>query len=85
MNKKQLVAKIAEDADITKDYAKYLLNLTLGIIIREITAGNEVKLPRFGKFYAKTIPARKGVCAMQGNIPYESPEKKKYAFKGSTI
>lgn len=85
MNKKQLIAKIAEEADITKDCAKMLLCITLDLIIREIVAGNEVKLTGFGKFYLKTIPARKGVCAMQGNIPYESPEKKKYAFKGSTI
>ena len=84
MNKKQLIAKIAEEADITKDCAKMLLSITLDLIIREIVAGNEVKLPRFGKFYVKTIPARKGVCAI-GNVPYESPEKKKYAFKGSTI
>lgn len=85
MNKAQLIAEIAEAAGITNNDAKKMLNTTLDILVREITAGNEVKLTGFGKFYLKTIPARKGVCAMQGNIPYESPEKKKYAFKGSTI
>lgn len=85
MNKAQLIAEIAEATGITNNDAKKMLNTTLDIIVREITAGNEVKLTGFGKFYLKTIPARKGVCAMQGNIPYESPEKKKYAFKGSTI
>ena len=85
MNKAQLIAEIAEAAGITKNDAKKMLNITLDLIIREIISGNELKFPGFGKFYLKTIPARKGVCAMQGNIPYESPEKKKYAFKGSTI
>ncbi|NCD17765.1 MAG: DNA-binding protein [Actinobacteria bacterium] len=84
MTKAQLIAEIAEAAGITIKDAKKIFNITLDIIIREIISGNEVKFPGFGKFYRKTIPARKGVCAI-GNIPYESSEKKKYAFKGSTI
>ena len=85
MNKAQLIAEIAEAAGITNSDAKKMLNTTFDIIIGELVAGNEVKLSGFGKFYLKTIPARKGVCTMQGNIPYESPEKKKYAFKGAVI
>ena len=84
MNKAQLIAEIAEAAGITKNDAAKMLNTTFDIIIGELVAGNEVKLTGFGKFYVKTIPARKGVCAI-GNIPYESPEKKKYAFKGAVI
>ena len=84
MNKAQLIAEIAEAAGITNNDAKKMLNTTFDIIVGEMIAGNEVKLTGFGKFYVKTIPARKGVCAI-GNIPYESPEKKKYAFKGAVI
>ena len=84
MNNAQLIAEIAEAAGITKNDAAKMLNTTFDIIIGELVAGNEVKLTGFGKFYVKTIPARKGVCAI-GNIPYESPEKKKYAFKGAVI
>ena len=85
MNKAQLIAEIAEAAGITKNDAAKMLNTTFDIIVGELVAGNEVKLSGFGKFYLKTIPARKGLCAMHGNKPYESEEKKKYAFKGSTI
>ena len=83
MNKAQLIAEIAEAAGITNKDAAKMLNTTFDIIIGELVAGNEVKLSGFGKFYLKTIPARKGVFA--GGKPYESEEKKKYAFKGSTI
>ena len=85
MNKKQLITEIAQVSGVSLKDAEKMLNTTFDIIIGEMIAGNEVKLTGFGKFYVKTIPARKGVCAMQGNIPYESPEKKKYAFKGAVI
>ena len=85
MNKAQLIAEIAEATGVTNSDAKKLLNTTFDIIMGELEAGNEVTLSGFGKFYLKTIPARKGLCAMHGNKPYESEEKKKYAFKGSTI
>ena len=60
MNKAQLIAEIAEAAGITNNDAKKMLNTTLDILVREIAAGNEVRLTGFGKFYLKTIPARKG-------------------------
>lgn len=85
MNKKQLITEIAQVSGVSLKDAEKMLNTTFDIIIGEMIAGNEVKLTGFGKFYVKTIPARKGVCAMQGNIPYECPEKKKYAFKGAVI
>ena len=84
MNKKQLIAEIAQASGITHRDAEKMLNTTFDVITGELMAGNDVKLSGFGKFYVKTIPSRKGVCPI-GNIPYESEEKKKFAFKGSTI
>ena len=84
MNKAQLIAEIAEAAGITNKDAKKMLNTTFDVIIGELMAGNEVKLPGFGKFYIKTVPSREGTCAITKR-PYVSEEKKKYAFKGSTI
>ena len=84
MNKKQLITEIAQVSGVSLKDAEKMLNTTFDIIVGEMIAGNEVKLTGFGKFYVKTIPARKGVCAI-GNVPYESPEKKKYAFKGAVI
>ncbi len=61
MNKKELVAKIAEDTNVTKKEAELSLEATLKIIKEEIKAGNKVSLLGFGNFEPKTNAARQGI------------------------
>lgn len=58
MNKKELVAKLADHLDTSQSAAGDALNGVLDIITAELKAGNEVNLPGFGKFIAKHRPAR---------------------------
>lgn len=58
MNKKELVAKLADHMDSTQAAAGDAVNGVLDIITAELKAGNEVNLPGFGKFIAKHRPSR---------------------------
>ncbi|MEL6687465.1 MAG: HU family DNA-binding protein [Pseudomonadota bacterium] len=58
MNKKELVAKLADHLDSSQSAAGDAVNGVLDIITAELKAGNEVNLPGFGKFIAKHRPAR---------------------------
>ena len=58
MNKKELVAKLADHLDSSQSAAGDALNGVLDIVTAELKAGNEVNLPGFGKFIAKHRPAR---------------------------
>lgn len=61
MNKKELVAKIAEKTQVTKKEAEESLEATLTIIKDEVNAGNKVSLLGFGNFEPKTNAARQGI------------------------
>lgn len=58
MNKKDLVAKLAEHTDSTQSASSDMVNGMLDIITAELKDGNEVNLPGFGKFIAKHRPSR---------------------------
>ena len=58
MNKKKLVAKVADHCDTSQAVAGDMVNGLLDIITGELKAGNEVNLPGFGKFIAKHRPSR---------------------------
>ena len=60
MNKKDLVAKIADHTDISKDKAGEVVNAMIDIITGELKKGDgrEVNLPGFGKFVSKHHPSR---------------------------
>jgi DNA-binding protein HU-beta len=60
MNKSELVAKIAEGADITKASADVALNVTVEAIIKAVTKGEKVQLVGFGTFGSGKRAARTG-------------------------
>jgi DNA-binding protein HU-beta len=60
MNKSELVAKIAEGADITKASADVALNVTMEAIIKAVTKGDKVQLVGFGTFGSGKRAARTG-------------------------
>lgn len=83
MNRTELIAKVAERAEVSKaDAAKYL-NTVLGVIADNLTKGDkELALPDFGRFYVKQVPERKGVNPRtKEQITIEAHEK--LVFKAS--
>jgi DNA-binding protein HU-beta len=60
MNKGELVAKIAEGADITKASAGRALEILIGSITEELSNGGEVVLVGFGTYKVNDRAARTG-------------------------
>ena len=60
MTKAELVAKIAEDADLTKVQAEKALNSFIAATTAALKAGDKVALTGFGTFSAVTRAARIG-------------------------
>jgi len=61
MNRQDLIAKVASDADITKKAANLALSSVLGGILAALEAGEKVSLVGFGTFSVKQRSARVGV------------------------
>ncbi len=60
MNKEDLVAKIAEDAGISKRQADDALNSFIGSVIATVKNGESVTLVGFGTYKAQERAAREG-------------------------
>lgn len=60
MNKTDLIAKIAEDAELTKKSAEAALNAFIGAIETSLKKGEKVQLVGFGTFEVRQRAARKG-------------------------
>lgn len=77
MNRTELIARVAERAEITKaDAAKYV-NAVLGVIADNLTKGDkELALPDFGRFAVKQVPERQGINPQtKEKITIEAHEK----------
>lgn len=61
MNKSDLVAKIAEDAEITKAQATEALNTMIEAIRKTMKKGDKVSLVGFGTFSVSKRKARTGI------------------------
>ena len=60
MNKKQLIERLVEHTDSSKDEAQQHLQAFTAIVSEALKAGEEVQLPGFGKFYVREQKAREG-------------------------
>ncbi len=60
MNKADLIAAIADDAEISKAKAGYALNSAIEHIIKAVTKGDSVQLIGFGTFASGKRAARMG-------------------------
>ena len=60
MNKKELVAAIAEKAEMTKTNAEIALGAITEVVAEELAKGEEVTLVGLGKFTVRERAARKG-------------------------
>jgi DNA-binding protein HU-beta len=60
MNKAELIAKIAEDADLTKTQVNLVLDSFINTVTDTLSAGEKVTLVGFGTFSVLTRVARNG-------------------------
>ena len=60
MNKTELVAAMAEKANVTKKAAEESLNAVLDVVEEAMAKGDKVQLVGFGSFEVRTRAARKG-------------------------
>jgi len=84
MNKKELVAKLAERTGLSQVKSMEVVNALFdadnGIIANELDGGSKVSVPGFGTFDIKTRAARTGTNpATQEKI--QIPERKFPAFR----
>ena len=66
MNKSELVAKIAADADLKRGDAEKFLDAFVATVKEVIAAGDKIQLVGFGTFEAKERGAREGVNPATG-------------------
>ena len=60
MNKADLIAKIAEEAELSKKSAEAALNAFVGAVESALKKGDKVQLVGFGSFEVRKRAARKG-------------------------
>lgn len=60
MNKSELVAAMAEKANVSKKAAEESLNAMLNVVKEAMAKGDKVQLVGFGSFEVRTRAARKG-------------------------
>ena len=60
MNKKELIAAVAEKAEVTKKEAEAVINAAFETITATLASGEKVQLIGFGTFDVRARAARKG-------------------------
>ena len=85
MNKSELVAAIAQKADISKRQAEATLDSTVATIADALAEGDSVRLVGFGTFEVRTRAGRTGRDLRTGEV-IEIPAMKTPGFKaGKTL
>ncbi|MBQ9615771.1 MAG: HU family DNA-binding protein [Selenomonadaceae bacterium] len=80
MNKSELVAKVAENAGLTKKDAEKAINAVFSSIEKALVDGDKVQMIGFGTFEVKERAARKGRNPQTGN-EIDIPASKNPVFK----
>ena len=71
MNKTELIAAIAEKAELSKKDSEKALNAALSAITEELAQGGKVQLIGFGSFETKTAPpAQAAIPAPKKPFPF---------------
>jgi DNA-binding protein HU-beta len=83
MKKTELVAKMAEEAGLTKVQAEAALNAFVETVKEALAEGDEVPVAGLGKFEVRERAARK-VINPATKEPIDIPASKAPAFKAST-
>ena len=81
MNKSELVAALAQKAELSKKDAEKALSAFVEVVSETLKAGDKVQLVGFGTFEAKERPARSARNPRTGEA-IEIEASKTAAFKG---
>jgi DNA-binding protein HU-beta/integration host factor subunit alpha len=84
MTKKDIVMKVAEEADLKQIDVKRAVQKTLDCIIEALTKGETVELRNFGIFKVKSRKSRVGRNPKTG-VTVPIPEKKVVSFKSGMV
>jgi len=82
MNKKQLIAAMAEIAEIKKVEAERALNAFIEAVTEALASGDKVRIVGFGTFYVTERAERKGRNPRTGE-EMTIPARKVVKFRGS--
>jgi DNA-binding protein HU-beta len=80
LSKKDLIAKVAKEADETKVTVEKVTDAYHHVVKEELKAGNEIYIKGFGTYTNKTRSAREGRNPSTGK-PIHIEEKKTIKFK----
>jgi DNA-binding protein HU-beta len=80
MTKQELIAQVAENAEITKKDAEKAVQSMIDIIVETLQKGDKVSLVGFGTFLVKERSARKGRNPQTG-AEIDIPASKAPGFK----
>ncbi len=61
MNKTELIEKIADQANGSKNEAQKFFDAFTNVVESELKKGNQVQITGFGKFYVQKREAREGI------------------------
>lgn len=75
MNKKDLVDKVSQKANLTKKESEEIITIILETIIKSVSDGEKVTLVGFGSFEARKRPAREGRNPRTGEKIYIPPSR----------
>jgi nucleoid DNA-binding protein len=79
MTKSQLLEKLAERSDLTKQQAAAALDALVELVVEHVKQGEPVKIPGLGTFKKRETKARTGRNPQTG-APIQIPARKKAAF-----
>jgi len=86
MNKAALSASIADKVGVTKKQAEEMIDVMVGIIIKELQTDNEVTITGFGSFSSFIRKGREGVNPQNPSEKIQISPTKVARFKpGSTL
>ena len=80
MNKRELIAAVAEKAEVSKKEAEAVVKATFDTITAAMVAGDKVQLIGFGTFETRARAARKGKNPRTGEA-VKIPASKAVSFK----
>ena len=80
MNKTELIAKVAEEANMTKKDTERFVNSFIKVVEDALTQGDTVAILGFGTFLARERPAREGRNPRTGE-PLQIPASKVPVFR----
>lgn len=85
MTKNELIAKIAEEGQMTKKAASETLDVVANVIVAALQEGEIVKIPNVGTFSVKDVAERTGIIQMgdRKGETYVTPAHKAPKFKVS--